>query len=54
MQITSEYSPPSALKLLVQVSEKIRLRHRSIHTRQAYLNWIRLFTCHFGKRYSMI
>jgi len=38
-------------RLLDQVRGKIRLKHYSIRTEQAYLDWIRLFICHFGKRH---
>lgn len=38
---------PSAPKLLDQVRGKIRLKHYSIRTEQAYVNWIRRFILHF-------
>ncbi len=31
--------------------EKIRLKHYSIRTEQAYVDWIRRFILHFGKRH---
>ena len=37
-------------KLLDQVRGKIRLKHYSIRTEQAYLDWIKRFILHFGKR----
>lgn len=38
-------------KLLDQVRGKIRLKHYSIRTEQAYLDWIKRFILHFDKRY---
>ena len=40
-----------APKLLDQVRGKIRLKHYSIRTEQAYLDWIKRFIRHFGKRH---
>ncbi|MFA7282481.1 MAG: integron integrase [Sterolibacterium sp.] len=40
-----------APKLLDQVRGKIRLKHYSIRTEQAYLDWIKRFICHFGKKH---
>jgi integron integrase len=37
--------------LLDQVRGKIRLKHYSIRTEQAYTDWIRRFILHFGKRH---
>ena len=37
--------------LLGQVRGKIRLKHYSIRTEQAYLDWIKRFIRHFGKRH---
>ncbi|HUW50735.1 MAG TPA: integron integrase [Sulfuricella sp.] len=51
MPTVSEYSQPSAPKLLDQVRGKIRLKHYSIRTEQAYVDWIKRFICHFGKRH---
>ena len=34
-------------KLLEQVRGKIRLKHYSIRTEQAYLEWIKRFILHF-------
>ena len=39
----------TAPKLLDQVRAKIRLKHYSIRTEQAYVDWIRRFILHFGK-----
>lgn len=38
-------------KLLDQVRGKIRLKHYSIRTEQAYVDWIKRFVLHFGKRH---
>jgi len=38
-------------KLLNQVRGKIRLKHYSIRTEQAYLDWIKRFILHFDKRH---
>ena len=43
--------PSSAPRLLDQVRGKIRLKHYSIRTEQAYLDWIKRFIRHFGKRH---
>ncbi|WP_370653546.1 phage integrase N-terminal SAM-like domain-containing protein [Methylotenera sp.] len=40
-----------SLKLLDQVRGKIRLKHYSIRTEQAYLDWIKRFILHFDKRH---
>ena len=41
-------SPP---RLLDQVRGKIRLKHYSLRTEQAYVDWIRRFIRHHGKRH---
>ena len=41
-------SPP---RLLDQVRGKIRLKHYSIRTEDAYVDWIKRFVWHFGKRH---
>lgn len=41
-------NPP---RLLDQVREAIRIRHYSIRTEQAYLQWIRRFILFHGKRH---
>jgi len=46
-----ETNPSHAPKLLDQVRGKIRLKHYSIRTEQAYVDWIRRFILHFGKRH---
>ena len=38
-------------KLLELVRGKIRLKHYSIRTEQAYLDWIKRFILHFDKRH---
>ncbi len=40
-------------KLLDQVRGKIRLKHYSIRTEQAYLDWIKRFILHFDKRHPI-
>ena len=37
--------------MLDQVRGKIRLKHYSIRTEQAYTDWIKRFILHFGKRH---
>ena len=44
----SKARPP---RLLEQVRERIRLRHYSIRTEQAYVGWIRRFILANGKRH---
>lgn len=41
----------SAPRLLDQVRGRIRCKHYSIRTEQAYLGWIKRFIRHFGKRH---
>ena len=41
----------SAPRLLDQVRGKIRLKHYSLRTEQAYVDWIRRFILHSGKRH---
>jgi hypothetical protein len=47
--VDSFAAPPA--RLLDRVRDKIRLRHYSIRTEQAYLDWIRRFILHHGKRH---
>ena len=47
---TSSNQPP---RLLDQVRGKIRLKHYSIRTEQAYVDWIRRFVLHFDKRHPL-
>jgi len=51
MQYPSGNLPVQKPKLLDQVREKIRFKHYSIRTEQAYTDWIRRFILHFGKRH---
>ncbi len=51
MQYLSENSPTPPPKLLDQVRGKIRLKHYSIRTEQAYTDWIKRFILHFGKKH---
>jgi integron integrase len=51
MQYLSENSSSQAPKLLDQVRDKIRLKHYSIRTEQAYTDWIKRFILHFGKKH---
>lgn len=44
-------SLPSSPKLLDQVRGKIRLKHYSIRTEQAYVDWIKRFILHNGKKH---
>lgn len=41
---------PGASKLLDEVREPVRIRHYSIRTEQAYLQWIKRFILFHGKR----
>ncbi len=49
--MTTNPSSAAAPRLLDQVRGKIRLKHYSLRTEQAYLDWIRRFIRHFGKRH---
>ena len=51
MQSPSENLPKQEPKLLDQVRGKIRLKHYSIRTEQAYTDWIKRFILHFGKKH---
>lgn len=51
MQYPSENIPAQAPKLLDQVRGKIRLKHYSLRTEQAYTDWIKRFILHFGKKH---
>ncbi|GAB6141650.1 integron integrase [Methylosoma difficile] len=51
MQYPSNVLLAQPPKLLDQVRAKIRLKHYSIRTEQAYTDWIRRFILHFGKRH---
>ena len=52
--ITPQPTPPDqakAPKLLDQVRDKIRLKHYSIRTEQAYVDWIKRFVLFHHKRH---
>jgi integron integrase len=51
MQSVSASLPAQEPKLLDQVRGKIRVKHYSIRTEQAYTDWIKRFILHFGKRH---
>ncbi|MFI3194274.1 MAG: integron integrase [Methylococcaceae bacterium] len=51
MQVPPEIPPQQAPKLLDQVRAKIRFKHYSIRTEQAYTDWIKRFILHFGKKH---
>jgi len=51
MQYLSDNLPNQEPKLLDQVRGKIRLKHYSILTEQAYTDWIKRFILHFGKKH---
>ena len=51
MQSAPVNLPTQAPRLLDQVRGKIRLKHYSIRTEQAYTDWIKRFILHFGKRH---
>ena len=46
--MTSSLNQP---KLLDQVRGRIRVKHYSIRTEQAYVDWIKRFIVHFDKRH---
>lgn len=43
--------PPKPVRLLDQVRERIRYKHYSIRTEQAYVHWVRAFIRHQGMRH---
>lgn len=43
--------PPPPPKLLDRVREELRLRHMSLRTEQAYVDWVRRFILFHGKRH---
>jgi integron integrase len=49
--ITSHSESVSAPRLLEQVRGRIRFKHYSIRTEQAYVDWIKRFIRHFDKRH---
>lgn len=44
-------SAPPPPRLLDQVRERIRTRHYSLRTEKAYVDWIKRFILHHGKRH---
>ncbi len=48
---TSNIADPAAPRLLDRVRDKIRLKHYSLRTEQAYTDWIRRFVLFHGKRH---
>ena len=46
-------APDKKPKLLEQVKDYIRLKHYSIRTEEAYINWIRRFILFHNKRHPM-
>ena len=49
--ITSSVERGAAPRLLDQVRARIRFKHYSIRTEQAYVDWIKRFIRHFGKQH---
>lgn len=49
--MTEKKTQPDGVRLLDQVRGKIRLKHYSIRTEQAYVDWIKRFILHFDKRH---
>lgn len=49
--MNSNTSSVQSPRLLEQVRGKIRLKHYSIRTEQAYVDWIKRFVLHFDKRH---
>jgi hypothetical protein len=48
---TADITPPQKPKLLDRLRDAIRLRHYSIRTEQAYLQWVRRFIIFHKKRH---
>jgi integron integrase len=49
--MAEQKTQPDGVRLLDQVRGKIRLKHYSIRTEQAYVDWIKRFILHFDKRH---
>lgn len=49
--VSSPTDTTGAPRLLDQVRDRVRLKHYSIRTEQAYLDWIKRFIRHFDKRH---
>ena len=43
---------PGAPRLFDRVRDKVRVKHYSLRTEQAYLDWIKRFILFHGKRHS--
>ncbi len=50
--LAPDAAPAASSRLLVLARERLRLKHCSIRTGQAYLRWIRRITLHHDKRDS--
>ncbi|MBI5753073.1 MAG: phage integrase N-terminal SAM-like domain-containing protein [Hydrogenophilales bacterium] len=48
---SSSLNSPETPRLLVRVRDKIRLKHYSIRTEQAYTDWVRRFILFHEKRH---
>jgi hypothetical protein len=46
-QIVSAAQPP---RLLDQLRDRLRLRHYSLRTEQAYIHWVKRYILFYGKR----
>ena len=53
LTVTLSSDSSSVPQLLEQVQGRIRFKHYSIRTEQAYLDWIKRFIRHFGKRHPI-
>lgn len=51
MSMPAKASMPQKPRLLDQVRERIRTLHYSLRTENSYINWIRRFIIHHGKRH---
>ena len=49
--LASPETPPAAPRLLNQVRDKIRLKHYSIRTEQAYTDWVKRYILFHQKRH---
>ncbi len=49
--MTEQKTQPDGVRLLDQVRGKIRLKHYSIRTEQAYVDWIKRYILYFDKRH---
>src|SRR5690606_7407901 len=48
---TDPATASSSSRLLDRLRERIRLKHLSIRTEQAYVGWVRRYIIHHGKRH---